>query len=300
MKVIIAGGSGLIGSQLAAKLREDGCEVGILTRKAGGVGADGCRRVQWDGRTVGPWLAELEGVDALINLAGENLGASTWTPSRKAALLASRVDSTRALAQAVLAAKKPPRVFIQASAIGYRGSRGDETLDETSSIGEDFLADICQAWEAEANPVKTAGLRLVTIRTGLVLDKKEGALGRMLLPYRYFIGGPLGSGRQWYSWIHPQDQVDAILYLLKTDSLSGVFNITAPNPVPQEKFGRTLGNTLRRPHWLPVPAFALRLLLGEMSSLVLEGQKVLPTRLLEAGYTFRHPNLDGALRELLQ
>ena len=300
MKVLIAGGNGLIGSRLAALIREQGGTVSVLTRRVGGVGADGTRRVQWDGRNPGEWQVELEGAEALVNLAGGNLGAGAWSPRRKAALLASRVDSTRALAQAALAAKKPPRVFMQASAIGFYGSHGDEPLDEQSPLGSGFLADICQAWEAEAAPVKSAGIRLVTIRTGLVLDKNEGALGRMLLPYRFFIGGPLGSGRQWYSWIHPQDQVEAMLFLLKQETLSGVFNLTAPNPLPQDKFGRALANTLRRPHWLPVPAFALRLLLGEMSSLVLEGQKVLPSRLLQAGYAFRHPNLDGALRELLQ
>ncbi len=300
MKIILAGGSGMIGSRLSAALRARGDEVVLLTRSAGAQISDGIKRVIWDGRMPGEWCSELNGADALVNLSGENLGRGRWTADRKTALLSSRVDSTRALVQAVYEVRQPPRVYLQASAIGYYGSSSRTNLDENSPPGAGFLAEICQKWEAETAAVVNRGMRLVILRTGLVLDRKEGALGRMLLPYRFFLGGPLGRGKQWYSWIHPADQVQAMLFLLAGDSHQGAFNLTAPHPVTQDEFGRLLAAVIRRPHWLPVPAAGLKLLLGEMSSLVLEGQHVIPARLLEAGYQFSFPYLSEALRDLLQ
>ncbi len=302
MNVIITGGTGLIGRALAADLLKEGHEVIVLSRRpeayVGRVPA-GVRLERWDGRTAEGWGHLVEGADAIVNLAGENIAAGRWTAERKRRIRESRVHAGEAVTAAVLAAREKPRVVIQASAVGYYGPHGDEEVDEDTPPGNDFLARVAVDWEASTAPVEEHGVRRVIIRTGIVLTPEGGALARMLLPFRLGLGGPLGSGRQWFPWIHIADEVGAIRFLMENEATQGPYNLTAPNPVRQREFARALGRVLRRPAFLPVPAFALRLLFGEMADVLLTGQRAVPRRLLEAGYTFRFPDLEPALEDLV-
>ncbi len=300
MRVIIVGGTGLIGGALAESLTRDGHDVVILSRAPVRARLPrGARALQWDGRTAAGWAEAADGADAIVNLAGENLAAGRWTVERRRRIRDSRVNAGRAVVDAVDRAASPPAVVVQASAIGYYGDRGDEPLDESSTAGDGFLADVCKEWEASTAPVEARGVRRVVIRTGVVLAADQGALARMVLPFRLYIGGRIGSGRQWLSWIHLVDEVGAIRYLLADESAVGAFNLTAPTPVTNAEFARAVGRVLHRPAAVPVPALALRLALGEMSTTVLGGQRVLPRRLLQAGYRFRYPEIEAALRDLL-
>lgn len=298
MNVLITGGTGLIGRALAHQLLQSGYQVSVLTRSAapGGLEA-GIVPVVWDGCTTNGWEKAAADAGAIINLAGENIGGGRWTKERKERILQSRIDAGNAVAAAVQAGARP-EVLIQASAVGYYGTSFTETYYERSKAGRDFLAHICLDWEASSAAVDALGVRRVVVRTGIVLDKREGALARMLLPFRLFAGGPLGSGRQWMSWIHLQDEVNAIQYLLEHKDAKGAYNLTAPQPVTNSHFGRALGKVLNRPYWFPVPEFAMKTLLGEMSVLVLEGQRVLPQRLESAGFKFKFDQLQPALEDL--
>lgn len=301
MKIVLTGGTGFIGGALIRRLHARGDALVVLTRRQvpAGTFPDGVRTVLWDGKRQGAWSAEIDGSDAVVNLAGEPIAGGRWTPARKDRILRSRVDASRAVVQACMAARQRPAVLVSASAIGYYAGTGDQPALESEGPGSGFLADVAVAWEAEAEKVAAAGVRVVIPRIGIVLDRTHGALPRMLLPYRLYAGGPLGSGKQWFPWIHADDVIGAMVFALDTPGLSGPVNLTSPEPTTMAAFGRALGSALQRPSWLAVPAPVIRLVLGEMAILVLEGRPVLPARLLEHGYPFAHPRLHEALHALL-
>jgi uncharacterized protein (TIGR01777 family) len=302
MRIIITGGAGLIGRALAAGLAADGHEVILLSRTPGRVTGlpAGARAEGWDGRTAAGWGPLADGAQAIVNLAGENLAAGRWTAERKRRIRESRLNAGRAVVEAVRAASRAPRVVVQSSAVGYYGPQGDQELAEEAPPGSDFLARLCVEWEASTAPVEDLGARRVVIRSGVVLHASDGALPRMLLPFKLFVGGPLGSGRQWLSWLHIADEVAAIRFLIEKEEAAGAFNLAAPHPLTNAEFGRVVGRVLGRPAWLPAPAFALRLALGEMATVVLDGQRAVPRRLLALGFAFRFPEAEAALRDMLE
>lgn len=301
MKVIVSGGSGLIGRVLVADLAADGHQATVLSRNPERLGdlPAGVSAAAWDASSADQLTPIVTGADAVVHLAGEGIADGRWSSERKRRIRDSRVDSSAAVAAAIAAAEPRPGILLQASAVGFYGSRGAEELTEESLPGEDYLAGICRQWEEASAEVETLGVRRAVLRTGVVLAREGGALAKMLLPFRLFAGGPVGSGRQYMPWIHLADEVGAIRFLLEEPSARGPFNLTAPEPLTNRQFGRVLGRVLRRPSFLPVPAFVLKLALGEMSKIVLEGQRALPRRLEEAGYRFRFPGLEAALRDLL-
>ncbi|HXG08316.1 MAG TPA: TIGR01777 family oxidoreductase [Gemmataceae bacterium] len=305
MRVFITGGTGLIGSRLIARLSERRDSVVLLTRRPAEVRERfaACTLVEGDPTRPGPWMDAVNDCDAVINLAGENLFHRRWNESFKALIRDSRLRSTdhvvQALAKSPRTAAGNPRVLVNASAIGYYGPHGDEELTEDSPPGDDFLARVCVDWEKAALAGERLGLRVAVIRIGVVLAKEGGALGPLLTPFRLGLGGRIGSGRQWMSWIHRDDLVGLFLLALDNASATGPINGTAPNPVTNAEFTRALGRVLRRPTILPTPAFALRLILGEVADVVTTGQRVLPQRALALGYQFRFTNLDAALTDLL-
>jgi uncharacterized protein len=294
-RIAISGASGLVGGPLCALLESRGWSVQRLVRGAA-AGPDG---IHWDPERGTIDAGALEGIDAVIHLAGENLSAGRWTPERKAAIRRSRVDGTELLARTLAGLRRPPRVLISASAIGWYGDRGDEPLGEDAVPGSGFLAEVCAAWEAATEPARAAGIRVVLLRTGVVLAGAGGALPRMLAPFRLFAGGKVGSGRQWVSWIALEDEFGAIEHLLHAENVAGPVNLVAPGAATNAEFSRTLGHVLRRPAWLPVPSFALRVAFGEMSTLLLASARVEPRKLLASGYRFRHAELQPALRAAL-
>ncbi|MGK2859204.1 MAG: TIGR01777 family oxidoreductase [Thermoanaerobaculia bacterium] len=296
MKIVIAGGSGLVGQALAARLSKRGDEVVILTRDPATVRAG--RGVAWGGSNDG-WKAEIGDASAVVNLAGSGIADKRWTGKRKNELRESRVVTTRALADAMIDAPNPDRAFVSASAVGYYGARGDEELDETSLPDESFLSRLSVEWESEALRAGGAS-RVVVLRIGIVLSSHGGALAKMLPPFRLGAGGRLGTGTQWMSWIHLDDLVSMIEWAIATGAARGVFNATAPTPVTNAEFTRALGRAVSRPAIVPVPAFALRALLGEMADpLLLSGQKVLPRRATNEGFRFAHGEIERALLSLL-
>ncbi len=298
MRILIAGGTGLIGNALGRYLLAKGASVVTLTRTSSPKNPiNGVKYVVWGGHER-DWMEYLNEVDAVVNLAGESLGSGRWNAAKKHRNLQSRLDAGTNLVEAINRAIRKPFLFVQSSAIGYYGTDLVESFDESSPNGKDYLAGIAQSWEDSTLPVEGMGVIRSIIRTGIVLDRREGALARMLLPYKLFVGGPLGSGRQWMSWIHLADEVGAIYHIL-FNRLGGAFNLTAPHPVRNREMGMTIAETLSRPYWMPVPGFALKALFGEMSTLVLDGQKVLPNHLLETGYEFQFPNLSSALKDVL-
>ena len=301
MRTIITGGSGLIGRALAAELAAAEHEVIILSRTPGRVGSlpMGVRAVGWDGRTAEGWQDLADGATAIVNLAGESIAAGRWTAARKQRIADSRLQAGAAVVQAVAGATTRPQAVIQGSAVGYYGPRGDETITEDSSAGDDFLAQVCVPWENSTKEVEPLGVRRAIIRTGIVLSRDGGALPQMTLPFRLFAGGPLGSGRQGFPWIHHADEVSAIRWLIEREDASGPFNLAAPETLTNAEFGRVLGRVMRRPSFMPTPGFALRLVLGELSTLLLDGQRQVPQRLLDLGFTFRFPTAEAALRDLL-
>lgn len=301
MRILITGGTGLIGRALSKALVEDGDEVIVLSRSLQPTRTlAGVKLAVWDGASARGWADAAEGADAIINLAGENLAAGRWTPERKKAIRASRINAGRAVVEVVQAVQNKPKAVIQASGIGCYGSTGEQEIDESFPYGSDFLSGICVDWEASTAPVEAWGVRRVILRTGIVLSAQGGAMQPLVLASRLFAGGSLGHGRQWWPWIHIEDQVGAIRFLLRQRDASGVFNLTAPNPVRMAEFGRTLASVLNRPYWLPAPAVGLKLLLGEMSCVVLDGQRAYPRRLLELGYEFKFKELYSALAQLFR
>lgn len=307
MRIVITGGTGLIGRELARKLAADGYEVVILSRspqKYRGMFGEHIRIAQWNGRSIGEWVKEIDGAEAVVNLAGESISGSNFIPDRwdtekKRRIRESRVSVGRVLVEAVETVEKRPQVFIQASAVGYYGSTADALITESSPPGDDFLATVAVDWEASTEPVEALGVRRVVARIGIVLSTEEGALPRLLFPTRLFAGGWFGSGNQWWSWIHIADVVGAMKFLIENEPARGPVNLTAPNPVTNKEFGKALGRAMKRPSLIPVPAFALRIALGEVASTVLEGQRVVPQRLLEMEYPFLYDEIDEALNALL-
>jgi len=300
MKIVITGGTGLIGRALAKRLHGEGHQVIVLSRNPEKVTAmpQGVLVAEWDARTEKGWLAHAEGADAIVNLAGASID-NRWTATYKKRILESRVQAGAAVSAAVKAAKDKPKAVIQASAVGYYGARKDELITEDAAPGKDFLAEVCQQWEASSAEVEKHGVRRAIIRTGLVLSTQGGALGRLLPIYKLGGGGPVGSGKQFYPWIHIGDEIDAIYFLIQNQSANGVFNLTAPNPVTTKEFAKALGKALNRPAITPTPALALKLMFGEMSTIILDGQRAIPTRLQEAGYVFRFLEPEAAFRHLL-
>ena len=300
--IVIAGGTGFLGRALATTLVADGHRVTVLTRRRASATASSASiaHVEWhpeDGG--GAWTKVIDGAEAVINLAGESIASGRWTARRKAQLVDSRLHATRGLAGAIAAAANPPPVFVSASAIGYYGDRGDEVLSEASAPGSDFLANLCGQWEREAMRANSPRTRVAVIRTGIVLDPTGGALAKMLPPFRMFVGGPLGSGRQYMSWIHLTDWVRLVRWMVGSNRAGGPINASAPEPVTNREFSTALGAALHRPSLLPAPAFALRALLGEMAGpLLLASQRVVPTRALELHFEFSYPRLQPALHAL--
>ena len=295
MKIVIAGGTGFLGSPLTGRLTSEGHDVVVLSRRAGSASAS--RAVAWtpDGN-AGPWLAELDGATAVVNLAGESIAGRRWSPAHKQEILDSRVRATRSLVAAIGHVSRPPSVFVSGSAVGYYGPCGDEAITEAAPAGRDFLARVCAAWEDEANRAAGPHTRVVCVRTGLVLERDGGALPQMLPPFRFGVGGPVGSGRQYWPWIHRADWIDLVLWSIETRGLTGPLNAVAPNPVTNAEFAAALGRALHRPAFMPAPAFVLRVMLGEMAdALLLAGQRAVPEKAGALGFTFKHARLDDAL-----
>ncbi|HXF93145.1 MAG TPA: TIGR01777 family oxidoreductase [Nitrospiraceae bacterium] len=301
MKIVISGGTGFIGRALCRALAAEDHDVVVLSRRAGEakLGLDSSTKVvEWDGLTTGPWERELDSADAVINLAGAPIAEARWSPERKRVIYDSRIAATRLLAQALDRVSARHRVFLSASGVGYYGPSDDRPLQEGAPPGTGFLAELCVAWEREAMVAQRAGARVVCLRLGMVLEKDGGALPRMLLPFRAFIGGPIGPGTQWVSWIHRQDLIGMMEWVLTTPRVSGPVNAVAPGAVTMREFCATLGRVLRRPSWLPVPGMVLRLALGELATVLTTGQCVLPGVAQQAGYRFRYPSLESALQTI--
>jgi uncharacterized protein (TIGR01777 family) len=303
-RIIVTGGTGFIGKALCSRLLKDGYEVIALSRskeKGEKILGTEVKVVEWDGRSGQGWLDYANGAHAVVNLAGENIGAGPWTKKRKKAILQSRLDAGRAVVEAVNSVEKKPELIIQASAIGYYGSRGDEIVDESSLPGEGFLVDVVKRWELSTKEVESQKVRRVIIRSSVVLGKEGGVFLRLVKPFRFFVGGHLGSGKQWFSWIHLEDEVEAILFLIEREDSSGIFNLVAPHQTTQKEFVHTMGKIMRRPSWFPVPGFVLRTIFGEMAKeTLLSGQRVSPKRLLDGGYRFLYPEAELALMEILE
>lgn len=309
MRLVIAGGTGLIGRELVNDIVEEGHQITILSRSPKNyrhMFSETVELVYWDGRSAGEWVSHFEGADAVVNLAGESISGAgflpdRWSAAKKKRIRESRIAAGKALVMAIEAIEDKPRVLVQASAVGYYGPTGDTVVTESSPPGDDFLASVTQDWEASTKPVEAMGVRRVVARIGLVLSTEDGALPRLLLPSRLFVGGWFGSGDQWWSWVHIADVVSALRFLIENDVAKGKgpLNVTAPNPLTNREFGKALGRALNRPSVMPIPAFALRVALGEVASTVLEGQRTIPQRLLEMDFAFRFPDIDSALNNLV-
>ena len=294
MKILISGASGLVGKALVRSLEADGHSVARLVRPGG---ARAAGDIAWDPGSALVDVEALEGFDAAVHLSGANIAQGRWTEARKAELRSSRVDTTRVLVDALAKLKRKPRALVCASAVGYYGDRGDEILTETSSYGTDFVGLLVRDWEAEAVRAETSGIRVVRLRFGVVLSSQGGALPLMLLPFKFGVGGRLGSGRQWQSWVAFEDAIGITRRAIADESLSGAINVTAPNPLRNVDFTRIVARVLHRPAVFPVPEFAMRIVLGEMAdALVLASERVVPERLLQAGYRFQYPEFEAALR----
>lgn len=303
-RVLITGASGFIGRALVRELVENGYEVLVITRNAGENRRsfpESVLAVEWDGRTAAGWGGHVDGAFAVVNLAGDNLAQGRWTRRKKERILSSRILAGAALVDAVRQARIKPRVVVQASAVGFYGSTGESEVDEASPAGTGFLADVVEQWERSTRDVEALGVRCVVIRSGLVLGRSGGVWPRLTAPFRFFAGGPLGNGRQWFSWITLEDEVRAIRFLLEHESLAGAFDLTAPEPLRQGELCGLIGRALRRPCWIPVPAFLLKLLFGEKArETLLVSQRVVPRRLVAAGFAFRHPDAATAVAAILK
>lgn len=295
MHVLITGGTGFIGSYLVNTLLERGDTVTIVSRRRHTSATKGIRYIVWSDNTVD----EIEKCDAVVNLAGSNLFDDRWNDKVKKEIISSRIDTTRKMVEAIDAAKSKPKVFVSGSAIGIYGSRGDQILTETSPPADDFLATVCVKWEEEARKLHSPDVRLVIARIGIVQQKDDGALKKMLLPFKLFGGGPIGSGDQYYPWIHMDDVIGSLIFAIDNENVSGPINITAPQPVTMSVFAKTLGNVLSRPSWFPVPEFVLRVAVGEAAATIVSSHRVVPKKLQEYGYTFKFPELKSALVDIL-
>lgn len=301
MKIAIAGATGFVGSRLVAQLQAQGHQVIILTRSPQQASNrfGQAQIVGYNPLKSGEWQQSISGCDAVINLAGEPIAEKRWTPAQKRSILDSRQLGTQKIVEAIDLATIKPQVLINASAIGYYGTSETSKFDETSPAGTDFLAEVCTAWETAAQSVTANGTRVVILRLGIVLGENGGALGKMLAPFSAFVGGPIGSGNQWFSWIHRDDVVKLIIAALNDTKMQGVYNATAPNPITMTEFAQTLGTVMNRPSWLPVPNFVLEAMLGEGAIVVLQGQQVVPTRTLAQGFDFQYSTIEPALTAIV-
>ena len=298
MRIIVTGGTGFIGHALVRTLGQDGHAVTVLTRRAGPakkiLGL--ARVVEWNPTVSGSWEQEFSGIDAVVNLAGEPIANGRWTESRKRSITQSRIDTTNAIVEALRGHSTGPCTLINASGIGYYGTSNGISIYETVGAGDGFLADLCVKWEREARRAEDFRVRVVRLRFGMVLEHDGGALAKMVLPFRLFLGGPIMPGTQWVSWIHRQDVIGLVQWALSHPHVTGAVNAVSPDPVTMRTFCRTLGQVLNRPSWLPVPQYILRAGLGELGTVMTTGQRVLPQAALQGGYTFRYPMLEPALR----
>jgi uncharacterized protein (TIGR01777 family) len=301
MKILITGGTGFVGKQLTSRFIQEGNEVTILTRslKESGHPLKGISYLQGDPTQKGPWQEAIPGHDVIINLAGASI-FSKWSDEYKKLIRDSRVFTTRNIIEGIPSKFEKEISLFSTSAVGYYGFHGDEELDEESPPGNDFLARLAIEWEAEALKAKEKGARVVITRFGIVLGEKGGALGQMIPLFKKFIGGPIGSGQQWFSWVHIKDLAEAFAFLIKNPEISGPINVCSPNPVKNRDLAKALGRTLHRPSFIPAPGFTIKLVLGEFGSVILEGQRVLPRRLLKRGFMFQYPDIDKALQSIIQ
>ena len=301
MKILITGGTGFVGKQLTSRFIQEGNEVSILTRslKEWGQLPKGISYLQGDPTQKGPWQETIPSHDVIINLAGASI-FSKWSEEYKKLIRDSRVFTTRNIIEGIPSKFEKEISLFSTSAVGYYGFHGDEELDEESPPGNDFLARLAIEWEAEALKAKEKGTRVVITRFGIVLGEKGGALGQMIPLFKKFIGGPIGSGQQWFSWVHIKDLAEAFAFLIKHPEISGPVNVCSPNPVKNKDLAKALGRALHRPSFMPAPAFMIKLVLGEFGSVILEGQRVLPRRLLKKGFTFQYPDIDKALQSIIQ
>ena len=302
MKILISGGTGFIGTHLLRMLSASQNTIVLLTRGASAASALNKATVKylhWDPLSRGEWMNEVNNCDIVINLIGKNVFEQRWNEKVKQEVLNSRIIPTRLLVEAIAQAEQKPRLLISASAVGYYGDRNDEILTEESPGGNDFLAGVVQQWEAAAYDAEQYGVRVATPRIGLVLEKNGGMIGKMLLPFRLFAGGPIGSGKQFLPWVHMDDVVRGIMFPAENQQFQGIYNLVSPNPVTMNEFAKTFGAILHRPSWLPVPDIALKILYGEGAKVILSGQKAVPARLQSAGYEFSFSALHSALKNIL-
>jgi len=301
LKILVAGGTGFIGQAVTSLLGTCGHTLTVLSRNPQPARGrlPGTEILPWDGKSVGPWRSALDNCEAIINLAGVSIGASRWSSSFKEKVVASRVHSTTVLLEASAAARHGPKVLVNASAVGFYGHVPAGEVSESSPPGNDFLAETCRQWERSAMRAGEIGIRVVLMRTGFVIGRSAPAFRKMMMPYRFFAGGILGAGTQWFPWIHIDDVAAAYRFAVENEEIHGPVNVTAPNPPTSAEFSRTLGKILGRPAWLPVPSWGLRIVLGEMSDLLLKGQRAVPQKLLAHGFSFRFPDAESALKEVL-
>lgn len=300
MKILMTGGTGFVGTQLVPRLIREGHEVTILTRslKDARGKSQGLSYLEGDPTKKGPWQASIQDHDAVINLAGASI-FSRWTEEHKRAIRESRVLTTQNIVEGVPSRQEKSFTLFSTSAVGYYGFRGDEELTEASPPGDDFLANIAVEWEAEALKAEAKGARVVITRFGIVLGEKGGALGQMIPLFKKYLGGPIGSGKQWFSWIHIKDLTEAFLFLIRHPEISGPVNLCAPNPVRNKDLAKALGQVLHRPSFMPAPGFMIKLVLGEFGSVILKGQRVIPKKLLEHGFIFQYPHIEPALKSIV-
>ncbi|WP_017306584.1 TIGR01777 family oxidoreductase [Spirulina subsalsa] len=305
LKIAVTGGTGFVGTRLVEKLHSEGHSILLLTRDENRAKRvfppqvfPQLKIVPYTPTQSGDWQQTISGCDAVINLAGESIAEGRWTQERKQNIFESRQLGTRMIVEAIAQAHPKPAVLINPSAIGYYGTSETAIFEETSTPGNDFLAQVCQAWETEAEQVKKSGVRLVILRFGIVLGN-GGAIAKMIPPFKLFAGGPIGSGKQWFSWIHREDLINLIITALKQPDFAGIYNATAPNPVRMKTLCDTLGQLMNRPSWLPVPSFVLEALLGDGAIVVLEGQQVLPKATIKTGFVYEYSTVDKALKEVL-
>ncbi|MTJ47894.1 TIGR01777 family oxidoreductase [Dolichospermum sp. UHCC 0259] len=305
MKIAISGATGFVGTRLVEKLHTEGHRILVLTRNPTfaqkvfpSPAFPNLEIIAYTPSVSGTWQDAIAGCDGVVNLAGEPIAEGRWTPERKQEILNTRKLGTQKIVEAIAKANPRPSVLVNTSAIGYYGTSETASFDEDSASGNDFLSQVCREWEQEATNVKDTSVRLVILRFGIVLGN-GGALGKMITPFKLFAGGPIGSGQQWFSWIHLDDIVGLIIQALTKSTMEGVYNATAPQPVRMNDLSTTMGNVMNRPSWLPVPGFAIEAILGDGAKVVLEGQKVLPKRTLESGFEYQYPNLQSALTQIL-
>ncbi|KUO70448.1 MAG: epimerase [Desulfosporosinus sp. BRH_c37] len=302
MKVVIFGGTGFVGRSLTDELLSNGYQVFVVSRnreKAANDLVSKVKIIEWDNNSPLSSISELQDIDVVINLAGESIGCRRWSNSVKQEILTSRIKTTRAIVSAINDRTIQPQVLFNASAVGYYGSRRNEEITEIEEAGQDFLAQVCRDWENEAYKAQSDLTRVVTIRIGVVLGR-EGALNRMMIPFKFYIGGPLGTGNQWLSWIHIKDLTSMIKFVIENQKLYGPINATAPDSVTMREFSHILGEVMNRPSWFPVPTWILKIALGQMAEMLLLGQRVVPNKIIDAGFEFRFSNLKSALEDALK